>query len=403
MKRGVRNGSAPIGGVAQTVLAGLVLIVMVCCQAVPASARSGKFSPQAKHLVLMDAETGGILFRHKADKVMPPASMSKLMTLAITFKLLKSGKLKLDDTFKMSVNAWRTGGAPSRTAAMFVPIGHTVTLNQLLQGMIVQSGNDAAICLAEGIAGSERQFAKLMTQEARRLGLRKSHFVNATGLPNPKHVMTAYELAVLARHIMIEHANYFHMFSQKEFRYRRHRFFNRNRLLGGEFKIDGMKTGFIKAAGYGIVVSARLGQRRLIAVVAGARSKSARRSEVMRLLNWAKRGIQEFKLYDADEVVSSARVWGGSSFYVPLVGKGEINVWLPKYPVQRRLRGEIIYDSPLKPPIRKGDQVATLRVTSSTSAMQEVPLYAADDVTEGSLVRRGLDSLAHLAWRLLPL
>jgi D-alanyl-D-alanine carboxypeptidase (penicillin-binding protein 5/6) len=367
-----------------------------------AQSKLGEFKPRAKHELLMDAASGGIMFRHNADELVAPASMSKLMTIVIVFKLLKSGKLKLEDELQMSVNAWRRGGAPSRTSAMFVPVHNKVTISELLQGMIVQSGNDAAICIAEGISGNEAAFARLMTEEARRIGLRKAQFRNASGLPHPEHLMTVTEIAQLARHIMLEYPDYFPMFAQREFKYRRHRFINRNPLLADP-GVTGMKTGHLKEAGYGMVVSASLNGRPTIAVVHGAISEAQRRDEARRLLDWGSKSIAPFKVFEAGEIVGRARVWGGSAFYVPLMGKGEVEVWLPKFPPGQRLRGEIIYASPLKAPIKRGDEVARLRVTSSSNAVQEVELYAADDVEEAGMVRRGLDSLAHLAFGWLPL
>ncbi len=358
------------------------------------------FTPKSKHAILMDGDTGGILFRFNSDVLVPPASMSKIMTAAIVFKLLKQGKLQMSDEFVMSVNAWRKGGAPSGTAAMMVPVNTKVRLDELMQGMLVQSGNDAAMAIAEGIAGNEDAFARLMEEEARRIGLPKSQFRNSTGLYHPDHLMTVRELAVLARHIIKEYPEYFPLFAQREFLYRRHKFANRNPMLFADPNVDGMKTGYIKQSGYGIVVTSKVNSRRLIVVVAGAASEAERRDEVRRLLDWGSTNVGEFKLFDSNEIVGRARVWGGNSFYVPLTGNGDVNVWLPRFPAAQRLRGEIVYEGPLKAPLSKGTEVARLRVTSTSNAMQEVPLYAAEDVPEGGLMRRGLDSLAHLAFRL---
>lgn len=359
------------------------------------------FVPKVRHAILMDGDSGGMLFRHNAEVLVPPASMSKLMTVAIAFKLMKAGKLKPSDEFVMSVNAWRKGGAPSGTSAMMVPVNTKVRLDELLQGIIVQSGNDAAIAVAEGIAGNEDAFARLMSEEAKLIGLKQSQFRNATGLFHPDHLMSVQELAVLARYMIREYPEYFPMFAQKEFLYRRHKFINRNSLLFADTNVDGMKTGNLKQSGYGSVVTSKVNGRRLIVVVSGAASEQERRDEVRRLLDWGSTSVSEFKLFDAAEVVGRARVWGGDAFYVPLVGNGDVNVWLPRFPAAQRLRGEIVYASPLKAPLRKGDEVARLRVTSTSNAMQEVPLYAAEDVLPGGMVRRGLDSLAHLAFRLI--
>lgn len=363
-----------------------------------AHAQGATFVPKAEHAILMDADSGAVLFQHAADEMTPPASMSKLMTLAVVFKALRNGVLKMSDEITMSENAWRTGGAPSGTSAMFVPINDKVTVEQLLQGIIVQSGNDACIALAEALAGSEQGFAQVMTNEARRIGLTKSTFRNSTGLPNPEHLMTVRELAELARYLMHEYPEYFGMFSQREFKYRKHRFINRNPLLFLDIGADGMKTGYIKEAGYGVVGTAVQEGKRLIVVVNGLKSGNERRDEARRLLEWGFRSFAPFKLFKSGEVVGSARVWGGDSFYVPLVGKDGVTVVLPRYPANQRLTAEIIYKGPLKPPIKQGDQVARLRVSSSTSATSEVPLYAARDVAKAGVMRQGLDSLIHLAF-----
>jgi D-alanyl-D-alanine carboxypeptidase (penicillin-binding protein 5/6) len=283
---------------------------------------------------------------------------------------------------------------------MMVPVGTRESLDDLLQGIIVQSGNDAAIAVAEGIAGNEGLFAKMMNEEARRLGLAKSTFQNATGLYHPQHLSTARELALMARHIIQEYPSYFPLFSQKEFRYRHHRFINRNPLLFLDPTVDGFKTGFIKQSGYGIVVSARRDGRRLIAVISGCDSDAERREEARRLLDWGFASYAQFKVFEAGEEVGWARVWGGNQFYLRLTGDGDVSIVMPKAAGAsgQRLKGEIIYASPLKPPIKKGEPVATLRITSTSSAVSEVPLYAGEDIEPGGLMRRGLDSLAHLAF-----
>ena len=356
-------------------------------------------APQA---ILMDADTGAIMFQRNADQLMHPASMSKLMLVAVLFKALKAGEIKLTDQYKMSENAWRRGGAPSGTSAMFVPLGTTATIEELLKGIIVQSGNDAAISVAENMMGSEQAFARFMTEEAGGLGLKKSRFMNATGLHDPLHVMSARDLAVLARHIISEYPEYYQLFGLREFQYRRHKFINRNPLLTVVPGVDGLKTGFIKESGYGITASAKQDNRRLIAVVNGLSTADERRDDARRLLEWGFRNFSEVKLFDAGEVVGHARIWGGQRMYMPLTGQGEVNIVLPRHPPNQRLTARIIYKGPLKPPLKKGEQVATLRVTTSTEAMNEVPLYAAEDVGVGGVMRRGLDSLWHLATRWIP-
>jgi D-alanyl-D-alanine carboxypeptidase (penicillin-binding protein 5/6) len=286
---------------------------------------------------------------------------------------------------------------------MMVPINTKEPLELLLKGIIVESGNDACIAVAEGMAGSEAAFAGKMEEEARRIGLTKTTFRNATGLFNPDHKTTARELAVLARHLVREYPDYYSMFSQREFNYRKHRFINRNVLLGMGNGIDGIKTGHLKEAGFGIVASAKQGKRRLIVVINGLDKAEERKNEALKMFEWAFRTFGDFKLYDVGEVVGQARVWGGNRMYVPLDGGAvPVSVLLPRLPVNQRLKAEIVYNGPLKAPIKKGDKVATLRVTSSTKAINEVPLYAAEDIEPAGVMRRGIDTLVHmtLSWAL---
>ena len=399
----VTKGSAEmIGRRKQYVAIVLALVLFGSFQARDAAAQSETFKTKAKSAILVVHGTGATLFDKQADDLLPPASMSKLMTLAVIYKALKQNQLKMTDEFVMSEHAWRTGGAPSRTSAMFVPINTRASLEQLLQGIVVQSGNDAAIALAEGLAGSEEAFAKVMTAEARRIGLDKSTFANPTGLNHPDQLMSARELAKLSEFIIAEYPEYYKMFAQKRFNYRRHKFINRNRLLFSDIGVDGLKTGYTKAAGYSVVISAVQKGRRLIAVLSGLKTSKERWAEARRILEWGFSGFKDHKIFNADDIVGQARVWGGSQIYVPLVGQKEISVLLPLYPANQKLRAEVVYDTPLKPPIAKGDQVATLRVTSNSGAINEIPLYAAEEIERGGTMRRGLDSLFHLAFGWLP-
>jgi serine-type D-Ala-D-Ala carboxypeptidase (penicillin-binding protein 5/6) len=370
--------------------------------AAKAATNNADFVVKAKQAILIDADSGAVLFQHNADQPAPPASMSKLMTLAVAFRALKQGTIRPEDEFLMSEYAWRTGGGPSGTSAMFVPINTRIRVEELIKGVIIQSGNDAAIAIAEGIAGSETAFAQQMTDEARRLGMKRSTFKNATGLYHPEHLMTARELALLGRYLIQEFPEYYAIFQIKEFPYRKHKFINRNPLLFLNIGADGMKTGFIKEAGYGIVGSAKQGERRLVVVINGAATQEERRDEARRLLEWGFRAFGEFKLFEAGEIVGKARVWGGDRMSIPLIGNGPVVAVLPRFPANQKLRADIVYQGPLKAPITKGDQVARLRVTSSTDATSEIPLYAAEDVKPAGTWKRGFDTLLHLATRWLP-
>lgn len=393
--------AAPLARKSVAWVAGLLAVsLQVIVTGAPAWAQSqaaGEFTTKARHAVLMEAESGAVMYQFKGDELAPPASMNKLMTLAVVFKALKSGQIKLDDQFLISEYAWRRGGAPSRTSAMMIPINSRLSIELLLQGVIVQSGNDAAIALAEGLAGSESGFARQMTEEARRIGLKRAQFRNATGLSHPEQRITARELAILARHLIKEYPEYYPRFSQREFQWTRHKFFNRNPLLAAGIGVDGLKTGHLNEAGYGLVASAVQENRRLIAVVMGLPTENDRRDEARRILEWGFKNFTEAKLFDAGEVIGHARVWGGDKLYVGLRGKGDVSIILSKIPAAQKLNGQIVYQGPLKPPIKAGDQVAMLRVTSSAGASNEVALYATEDVAPGGIVRRGLDSLAHMA------
>ena len=375
-----------------------ILAIVVAATGAQAQKEKASFDTKADFAILMDADTGSVLFEKNADDLMHPASMSKLMTLAVIFEALKENKLSMDDEFSVSEFAWRTGGAPSGTSAMFVPLNGSAKLGELIQGIAVQSGNDACIIVAEGMAGSEDEFSDAMNAYAKKIGMKESSFANSTGLPHPDHMMTARELAGLARHIIHEYPEYYHYFGQKEFLYRdRFKFHNRNSLIYNYPGADGLKTGFVKASGYGMVVSARQRKQRLIVVVNGLKSKRERQQEARKLLDWGFRSFKQYKLFDEGETVGEALVWGGTQFFVPLTGDGGVRILLPRT-ADKRLKASIVYEGPLKPPIRKGDQVAMLRVTTANSATTEVPLYAAKDVESGGIVSRGFDSLFHLAF-----
>lgn len=368
----------------------------------PASAATkapaGVFDTKAKHAILMNVDADLIFYEKDADALMPPASMSKLMTLAVVFRELKAGHIKLDDQFKVSVHAWRDGGAPSGSSAMFAPLNSTVSVEDLIRGVTVQSGNDACIILAEGISGSEDAFVKEMNKYAKEIGLTKSHFENSTGLPADGHVMTARELALLADYLIKNYPEYYHYFGEKEFVYGKWRFTNRNPLVFEDLGVDGLKTGFIEDAGYGLVASAVRDNQRVILVVSGLNTKKEREEEPRKLLEWGFKSFKPYRLFDQGEKVSDALVWGGTRHYVPLVGNENIDIILP-FNTSGQVTAQIVYDGPIKAPIRKGDQVATLRVTAAdTKATNDIPLYAGEDVGQSNFAMRGLDSLFVLAF-----
>ena len=382
-------------------LIAISVLTAVGPEANPALAAEAAFTSKAPRAILIDAATGATLFQQHADEPAPPASMSKLMTVAVLFRAMKEGRIQKTDEFTMSVNAWRNGGAPSGTSAMMVPVNTKVTVDELIQGIVIQSGNDAAMCVAEGMAGSIPAFARMMNDEAKRIGLTKSTFTNASGLPDPQQLMSARDLAVLARYIIDEYPDYYPVFAQKEFLYRKHRFINRNPLLFQNIGADGLKTGHTAAAGFGLVGSAVQDGKRLIVVVSGLEKADQRKEEAVKLLNWGFNSFNTVRLYDANEVIGQARVWGGKVWYVPLAANADVTFTVPKFPANQKISAEIVYKAPLKPPVKKVDQVATLKLSSSTSASTELPLYATEDVQKGGIVREGLDSLVLMALRRL--
>lgn len=370
-----------------------------CVPALAQKPPASGFETKATYAVVMDAGANLMLFEKDADTLMVPASMSKMMTLAVLFREMKAGRFTLDSEFKVSEHAWRTGGAPSGTSAMFAPLNTMVKISDLIPGVTVQSANDGAIIIAEGVAGTEEAFAKEMTAYARKIGMEQSTFVNATGLPAEGQLMTARELAVLARHLVYTYPEYYHFFGMKEFRYRdKFTFHNRNPLVLADIGVDGLKTGFVKESGYGLTISGTRGNQRLVVVVNGLATPKEREAEARRLLEWGFKSFKPFRLFDEGEKVSDALVWGGTSHYVPLVGDGNINIILP-VTTSGKVSASIVYDGPIKAPIKKGDQVAILRITSDdSSATNEIPLYAGDDIGQSNFAYRGLDSLLLLAF-----
>lgn len=356
------------------------------------------FESRAPFAILIDAETSSVLYEKNADTLMPPASMSKLMTLAMMFRGLKEGKLKLEDEIFISENAWRNGGAPSGTSAMFASVNSKVALNDILQGIAVQSGNDASIAIAEAMSGTEEAFAAEMQEYAKEIGLRKSQFRNSTGLPHPEHQMTARELAELSLHLIEQYPEYYPYLAQRQFKYKRYRFINRNPLLSQKIGVDGLKTGYTKEAGYGLTVSSVRGNRRLIAVVNGLKSKKTRASEARRLLEWGFRSFKAHRLFDAGEIVGHIRVWGGEKYFLPVTGGEDgVSIYLPRIG-ESRLKAAIVYNGPLKTPVKKGEKIAHLRIRTANNASTQVPLYAAEDMQKTSFIWQGLDSLVFLAF-----
>jgi serine-type D-Ala-D-Ala carboxypeptidase (penicillin-binding protein 5/6) len=372
----------------------LLFLLLLLCPHSAAAQSAGTFQTPAAEAILIDVDTGAVLFEKNADKLFAPASMSKIMTLEVLFKKLKAGEISLDTEFPVSLHAWKTGGAPSRTTSMFVPLNQTAKVGDLIQGITVQNGNDACIAVAEGLSGSEDGFVQAMTEEARALGLEKSTFGNSTGLPNPANQMTARELAKLSVYVIKEYPTYYAYFGQKEFKYRTHDFKNLNPLLNAAIPSDGLKIGFAEGAGYGIAASAAKDGRRLVAVMNGFDSERDRREDTAKFLNWGFVNFKAFKVFAKDETVGEARVWGGQKWSVPLKTKSDAMILLPVNAKDHRIKAQIVYLGPLKPPVKEGDRVGEVRITSETSGTSNAaPLYAAADMQAGGMVSKGVDSV----------
>ena len=375
----------------------LIACLTAAAWAAPAPRREGEFNTSAPTAILIDAESGTVLFERNADELVPPASLSKLMTAEVVFNELTQGRLKLDDELLVSTNAWRTGGAPSRTSSMFAPINSRVRVEDLLRGVIIQSGNDACIALAEGIARSEDKFAALMTKRARELGLTKSTFGNSTGLPHERQRMTARELGRLARHIIQTYPDYYKIYGEREFTFNKIRQFNRNPLLALNIGADGLKTGFVREAGYGLVASAVQNELRLIVVVNGLKSEKERSDEARRLLEWGFNNFQSNPLFADGQVIAHAKVYGSGS--VPLVAGREVKL-MSQRGVRERIVARVVYTGPVRPPVQKGQRIGALKVWRGDSVVLEVPLQAAEPVEQGGVPRRALDAVSELFYGL---
>ncbi len=344
----------------------------------------------AREAFLFDVDTGTVLMEKNADELMAPASMSKLMTVAMVFERLKDGSLSLEDTLPVSEKAWKKGGSK-----MFVRVDTRVNISDLLRGIIVQSGNDACIVVAEGLSGSEENFADAMTSRARELGMEKSTFKNATGWPDPEHRMTARELAMLAAYIIESFPDYYPIFSEKEFTFSDIKQGNRNPLLYKNNGADGLKTGHTEESGYGLVGSAERDGRRLVLVINGLDSVKTRGREAERLLEWGFREFDNYTLFKPGDVVDNARVWLGSEDTVPLTVEEEVDITMSRQ-ARKSMVVKVVYNEPIPAPIIAGTPVAQLVVEVPDAETVSVPLIATEDVTRPGLFGRLTSAVEYL-------
>lgn len=373
----------------------IALSLLIVTPLAAAHAQDSAFNTRASHALIMDYATGEVLFSRNGSEPMPPASMSKLMTAYMAFDAIKRGELSLDDELPVSETAWRRGGAATGGSTMFLEPNTRVRVSDLLRGIVVQSGNDACIVIAEALEGTEENFADAMTERAHELGLDSANFENATGWPHPEHVISAADLARLAAIIISEFPDLYDIYAETELTYNGIRQYNRNPLIGVFQGADGLKTGHTQASGYGLVASAgRDGQRRII-VFNGMESERARADEAERMMRAAFTEFEIYQLAQAGDVLTEAEVFMGASPRVGLRVPRDVTMGL-----HRRDRGdvtaEIVYQGPLRAPIEEGQEIGRLVITAPGGRVEELPLEAATSVERKGAIGRAITALVQL-------
>ncbi|MCI0467842.1 MAG: D-alanyl-D-alanine carboxypeptidase [Beijerinckiaceae bacterium] len=350
------------------------------------------FQTSAPQAILIDSATRSVLFEKDADALVVPASTAKIMTAELVFHELSLGHLKLDDHFVVSETAWRLGGAPSGGSSMFAAVNSSIAIEDLLRGLVIVSGNDAAITLAEGIAGSEGAFATLMTKRARELGMEHSTFTNSWGRGDPDQKVSPREMAALANHIILTYPDFYKYFGEKEFAWGKIKQPNRNKLLSMDLGADGLKTGYIdRESGYGMVASAVQNGQRLILALYGCRTEKERTEEARKILLWGFRSFDSRTIFQAGETAGAAKVYGGVNSEVPLVADGEVRILVPRSSTEK-FTGRVVYTGPLIAPVEAGRAVARLKIFRGTEEVLDLPLKTAAAVEQGSLPGRAMDA-----------
>src|SRR3978361_433890 len=389
--------------VGRTLIAGLGRAGIVCAGVALAANNSvqgakkddGGYDTDAPTAILIEAGSGSVLFEKNPDELRAPSSMMTLMTAEVVFRAVKAGDIKLTDQYLVSENAWRRGGAPAGGPTMFAAIHSRVSVEDLLRGDIIQNGNDSCMILAEGIAGSEKAFAEIMTKRARELGLTRSTFANASGLPDPGNKMTVRELGKLARYIIQTYPDFYKLFGESEFTWNTSRQQNRNPLLTSLEGADGLKTGYTKEGGYGMVGSAVQNGMRLIVVVNGLDDTDDPVTEAKKMLEWGFRNFEARTLFAAQQPVGYAKVFGGDSRSVKLASPEPVKVMVQKNGTDK-LIARVVYNGPVRAPIESGQQVGIVRVWRGVNIAMEAPVYAAEPVGLGSTMRRAIDGASEL-------
>ena len=385
-----------LGWFVRSLLRLISLIALASFAICVSAAAQSPFQTSAPYAMLMDAETGSVLFEKSADTPVTPASTAKIMTAELIFRELKEGRLKLDDEFTVSENAWRTGGAMARGSSMFAALNSRLRIEDLIRGLVIVSGNDAAIILAEGVAGSEQAFADRMTKRAAELGLPHLTFRNAWGKDDPGQKVTAREMAMLAAHIITTYPEYYRYFGEREFVWSKIKQQNRNPLLGMDFGADGLKTGNIdEASGYGLVGSAQQNGQRLILAVYGLRNAKDRSEEARKIMQWGFRSFESRAVLSAGEAVGSARLYGGEQMNVSLVTAAPVRILTPRG-ASERLTAKIVYQGPIMAPVKDGAELARLKIYRGSALALDAPLIAGESIALGPLHRRAFDASLEL-------
>ena len=388
-----------------TAVIGALAAALIVCAAVmdrfptalaaPVTTKSEGFTTASATAALLDPDSNSFLFEKNSDQPFAPASLAKLMVLEYVFNEIKQGHIKLDDEYIISENAWRKGGAPSHGSTMFAAIHSRIKLSDLIQGIVVDSANDACIAVAEALAGNEGSFAAMLTKRGKEIGLENSVFTNSTGLPDPNMHVTARDMAELARYIMQTYPEFYPYFAARDFTWNNIHQENRNPLLSMGIGADGLKTGETPDSGYSLVGSALQDNLRLIVVLSGARNDKERGDEARKLLDFGFHGFETKILFAEGQTIGAAKVFGGDSSYVSLIGPGTVSLMMPR-DTNDRLTARIVYDGPVPAPVTKGQPVGKLKVWRGDNVALEVPLQAADDVGTGTMSQRAMDGATEL-------
>ena len=354
--------------------------------------RAAAFETYGKQIILYDMSTDTVLLEKNADMLMSPSSMSKIMTIYKVFEKLKDGDLSLNDKFKVSEKAWRKGGSK-----MFVKLNSRVKVEDLIRGVIVQSGNDATIVIAEGLSGTEGFFADELNKTAKELGMLNSHFTNASGWPDPNHQTTARDLTKLAISTIQDFPEFYHYYEEKTFSFNNIRQNNRNPALFKDLGADGLKTGYTKAGGYGVTVSAVKGDRRLVLVINGLKSKRLRTNETERVLDWGFRNFRNYKLFDAGETVADGAVWMGDEDKIPLITEKKIVMTLSRKQ-RRNMKVKVLLSTPIPAPVSKGLRLGSLQIDIPGRKPLTHPIVSAGSVAKLSFLSKLKVTVKYLLW-----